>query len=138
MTKPTNQSVFTRSVRFLLKQGKPSVTRIKRSESKCAYRGNNNTRCAIGAVLPDLLYDPRMEGKDALALLHNYPKVEEHFKYVTNSLLWDMQAAHDETAELWNRPSKNANVAWMEDWRDAITKIATNWNLKLPKEFNTP
>ena len=52
------QEIFNTVVRHLHAQGKPSIVK-----GICRYRGPDNTRCAIGALIPDEFYTPEMEGK---------------------------------------------------------------------------
>ncbi len=51
----------------LAKQRKGS--RVAGTDSTCAYRGNDNTMCAIGCLIPDELYNEGYEGKNIRALL---------------------------------------------------------------------
>lgn len=51
----------------LAKQRKGS--RVDGKDSTCAYRGNDNTMCAIGCLIPDELYNESYEGKNIRALM---------------------------------------------------------------------
>ena len=53
----TNQQIFNKVAKHLLKQG-----RRARDGNGCAYRGENGTKCAVGCLIPDALYDDRLEG----------------------------------------------------------------------------
>lgn len=52
------QKIFNKVVQHLHDQGEPSI-----ENGVCKYRGPNNTKCAIGALIPDSSYDPKMEGR---------------------------------------------------------------------------
>lgn len=52
------QEIFNTVVRHLHAQGKPCIVK-----GICRYRGPDNTRCAIGALILDEFYTPEMEGK---------------------------------------------------------------------------
>lgn len=39
-----------------------------KSDKFCAYRGNNNTKCAVGMFIPDDVYTVEMEGKNITTL----------------------------------------------------------------------
>lgn len=103
MRKPENiilQAFFDFIAEHLLRQGKrsetPESTVYKR---KCAYRGEDGLKCAVGAILPDKLY--RSEYEDSDAGLFN--KMMAHYGIAEGSplandwvaLLLDLQRVHD-------------------------------------------
>lgn len=49
---------------FLLAQNQQSLE----GSWICKYRGENNTKCAVGCLIPNDLYDQSFEGKTAKAL----------------------------------------------------------------------
>ena len=56
----------------------------------CAYRGKDGRRCAVGWLIPDELYDPKMEG-----MVIDYPCVEAAVQGHSMPLLEELQSAHD-------------------------------------------
>lgn len=52
-----NQKTFNKVVRHLLRQGVKS-----KDGTLCKYRGPNNTKCAVGCLIPNRTYRPEMEG----------------------------------------------------------------------------
>ena len=68
---PLRQQHFDTVLAHLRKQGKRSTY----GNRGCAYRGTDNTKCAIGALLPDELYDPKMENRPVDNLLVNFPEI---------------------------------------------------------------
>ena len=50
----------------LIKQNRPSVD----SNGKCMYRGEDGTKCAIGCLIPDHLYNKSMEHKPVDQIAH--------------------------------------------------------------------
>jgi hypothetical protein len=50
-----HQAVFETVAEHLLKQNKKSIDGV------CSYRGPNGTKCAIGALIKDEVYDPYIE-----------------------------------------------------------------------------
>jgi hypothetical protein len=58
LTMTNKQELFEKAVNGLLAQGVPSYD----SSRSCMYRGLNGTKCAIGHLIPDELYDPGFEG----------------------------------------------------------------------------
>lgn len=55
------QKIFNESALHLLKQNEKA---LNDSGTTCAYRGRNSTKCAIGALIPDDVYDRRIEFKN--------------------------------------------------------------------------
>ena len=53
----TGQEIFDSVLAHLRKQGDASLN----ASGKCAYRGEGGTACAVGCLIPDELYDPRIE-----------------------------------------------------------------------------
>jgi len=51
------QAAFEQAIRQLYKQGGQSM-----GKNSCMYRGPNERRCAVGAVLPDAIYNKAFEG----------------------------------------------------------------------------
>lgn len=83
----------------LLKQGKRSAIERADSYDKCMYRGPNGTKCAVGMLIPDELYDKEIESMEARSL----PRILK-VKMRSNKidLLEDLQSIHDERrAEYW-------------------------------------
>jgi len=56
----TKQETFDKVAVHLIKQGKQSVSGYS---GGCAYRGDNGLRCAVGALIPDDLYDDEMDNE---------------------------------------------------------------------------
>lgn len=93
------QFSFDLGVRQYAKQG----GRAER-DYNCVYR-DNNSACHIGALIPDTLYDPQMEGKDANGLWEYYSGNSEEstiderlapmFSALGRNFLYEWQACHD-------------------------------------------
>lgn len=58
----SNQATFDQVVRFLRKQGRPSLLKNDRGFSIGAYRSDDGCRCSAGCLIPDHRYLPSMEG----------------------------------------------------------------------------
>ena len=57
--KPFNkQEIFTKVKTHLLKQG----VRAMNEDEECQYRGENETKCAVGCLIPDKNYNKKIEG----------------------------------------------------------------------------
>lgn len=55
----TTQEIFDKVARHLLTQNKQSVDQM----GGCSYRGENNTKCAIGCLIDDEHYCESLEGR---------------------------------------------------------------------------
>lgn len=91
----TNQEVFNKVLAHLRKQGHAAMD----DASTCVYRGPNSTSCAVGCLLPDNLYDPRIEGKCVNELVStmasDFPAIAAFLERFDIDLLTDLQMAHD-------------------------------------------
>jgi hypothetical protein len=56
----TKQSIFDQVAQHLLDQGRKAY----QSGVGCVYRTKEGLRCAAGCLIPDDLYDPRMDNRD--------------------------------------------------------------------------
>ena len=89
----TNQEVFDKCLSHLRKQGKKSVD--PHNQWQCMYRGGMGRMCAIGALIPDELYQTCFENKTIYSLLGNHPEIKEHFDGVNPDVLVHLQDVHD-------------------------------------------
>lgn len=92
------QEVFEFVSKHLFEQGVQAGDGVK-----CYYRGPNGTKCAVGCLIPDELYEPRMDGRfsawlesnlDVFELAEQYPGVISNTG-VSIGLLRDLQFCHD-------------------------------------------
>ena len=107
---PTKQTIFNRVAKHLITQGKQSID----AGGHCMYRGPNNTKCAIGCLIPDKLYLPGMEHNTVYMI--TIFKVPAYF-YEYLGFLTDLQLIHD-TKSYW------PNIT------QALEKFALNHKLK--------
>lgn len=56
------QEIFDKVATHLLTQGKQSRLNPEDTRGICAYRSKDGSKCAAGCLIPDDVYDPRMEG----------------------------------------------------------------------------
>ena len=92
-----NQSAFDTALLHLLNQGHRCVSASGRSQLRAPQGGKN----AIGALIPDGLYQKSMEGKTIQQLLAaagpEFAPLREHFSGVALPLLNELQDLHDRT-----------------------------------------
>ena len=109
----TNQEAFDNAVTALFKQGQCSVAHGSVGQIRCMYRGFNDSKCVVGGILPDELYDPEMDTEDTstdiAVIIERYPEVKDYFEGISVDMLADMQAVHDSgTINPFNVHSLNA------------------------------
>lgn len=67
----TRQEMFDRVWQhFVVEKGPPSG-----DVNRCNYRDPSGAKCALGLLIPDALYDPKMESLGTDALLRCYPAI---------------------------------------------------------------
>ena len=104
-------------VRHLRRQGCKSMNE---TNTLCAYRGQNGNMCAVGAIIPNNLYKPKMENKTIYGLLNDSvnDELKEFFGELDISLLNAMQRTHDQVP-----PYR---------WNEYFKSIASVYNLSIP------
>lgn len=116
------QAVFNKVTAHLLTQNEKSM-----NGEACAYRSPNGLKCAIGALIPDSMYDRDVEGLNVHGLqsslfLQKALDLPEAPSDDDVNFLQALQDAHD-----WEHPSI---------WRDSLKSIAVSYGLTFPEEFN--
>lgn len=115
------QEIFNTVARHLFKQGERAV---KRGDVVCKYRAGN-LKCAVGALIPDELYDPDMDkefgedGTGVRSLVNRFGNVlpswfDEHWR-----LLESLQLVHDRL-DNWNTT---------DDMRQDLKEVAMSYGL---------
>ena len=92
----TNKTAFDKASEYLLAT---TAGQSKRANTDfCLYRGPNGNKCAIGALIPDDMYDPKMDeyGGPIDCLRDRFPQIRDLFKDVNIQMLDDLQELHDD------------------------------------------
>jgi hypothetical protein len=126
-TKEWMQNAFNTAYLGLIKQGMPAIGRYG-----CSYRGDGNTCCAVGMLIPDALYDPRFESTSVSSLLRDrydfrcaIGLTDEMLESGDiESLLSGMQAAHDRALR---------GERWVEEFTTRMREIAGDFGLTVPE-----
>lgn len=102
------QEIFDTVARHLHKQGKRAgkYDNDSRDEAdfRCLYRGPEGTKCAVGCLIPDELYDPNIEGLSVSDIKDVLLKAG----IGAFALLGQLQNVHD-TAWSWEQPGGLCN-----------------------------
>lgn len=126
------QEIFTRSVVHLMRQNAKSVMLNSptpptfvpfQHPERCAYRGVDGLKCVVGALIPDELYDARMEGQSVSTgglydVLARAGVVEVGDAPGKMTMLYDLQRVHDLCA--------------VSNWAERLQHIAKKYNLIMP------
>lgn len=109
----SNQQVFDVVANHLISQGRKSEL-----HGGCAYRGEDGTKCAIGCLIPDKLYDPEIEGKRVGELFREHEWPKNLLGDIDMSLLIRLQHVHDTRDP--------------DEWGKELVLVANYYGLKLP------
>lgn len=96
------QEVFNKVATHLFTQGRQAADEDSHGLGgiSCRYRASDGTRCAVGVLIPDEVYDSEMEGQDVGSLLLGLGDVSPAYPALTwlvplRSLLDNLQDVHD-------------------------------------------
>ena len=77
--KLSRQDILDKTVKHLSSMTCRSMKKVN-GLSTCLYRGPNGSKCAIGALIPDKMYDPVMESNTVSQLIiEEFPAVSSLF-----------------------------------------------------------
>lgn len=87
----SQQEIFNKVMTHLFAQGEPA----KNKRDECAYRGLNGKQCAVGCLIPDELYNKKMEGQSVTEVFYRFPNVRDYLGKDNIFLLTALQDLHD-------------------------------------------
>lgn len=121
----TAQEVFNTVAHHLLTQKKKSFVEMNDCV-RCMYRGPDGLKCAVGILIPDDMYDPKLEHKSVVELIEDFG-----FDFLGaivdvrsgSTFLLDLQELHD--------------FREVDEWKDGLRTIAFRYSLcdDVLKEF---
>lgn len=103
----TAQGIFDVVARHLLTQKCQAFD----AGGQCAYRGSNGTKCAVGVLIPDDVYNPYMEGHDVDEIIDMDDRLEPLRPFA--DMLDVLQRMHDD----------NPSFAWKQPLRDIAEEL---------------
>ena len=121
-----NQEIFNRVLSHIRLQKVQAVG----SREQCVYRGPEGTKCAVGCLIPDDVYNADMEGSVIREVMYNsmyVPALKDSLDAIgihqdQYPLLAQLQDAHD---------GENQVVDWnLPNWEDEMREIANAFNLE--------
>lgn len=85
-----NQEIFDRVARHLLTQNAKAIA----PDGACSYRAPGGLMCAVGCLIPDSYYDPKLEHNSIGSLESSLASFKKDSKYATSGQkrigeLWD-------------------------------------------------
>ena len=137
---PVLQAMFDTMVNGIKKQGCLSwmnATIGMNSLPVCYYRHpqDSSIRCVLGHLIPDEMYEPEMENRNAMGLLRDYPELANHlginsgdyydrigWENHRGELMRYMQRAHDQSGSVHEFMSKAAKIAKEFNLNDKVTQ----------------
>lgn len=95
------QEIFDKVASHLITQG--AQARYRRSDGypSCAYRGENDTMCAAGCLIPDEEYNPEFEGIPWMGVCHDIPSLASLTGKV-HDLIVSLQGVHDDDSSWYS------------------------------------
>ena len=126
------QEIFDTVAKHLLKQGRRAVN--PDMPEMCQYRGANGTKCAVGVLISDEIYDEMMEGRTINGLVGDVLYALPEWMLKNAKLLADLQAAHDVTynwrASVVMQQALNKVAAENNLSADVLNELAFPWESK--------
>lgn len=110
------QEFFNKVVTHLLKQNKKSGV-----PGQCKYRTEMDgevLRCAIGACIPDDIYDERMEDRGIAEIMAEFPEVRPYLSDDVRFMI-QLQQIHDRS--------------YPKYWRLHLRFVARDYGLEMPR-----
>lgn len=97
--KTLSQKIFDKVSKHLVKQNKKAT-----KDGSCVYRGDNNLRCAIGALIKDEFYKPSFDSSEKTTAIDDRIDIQRAVakslgverKDLDKGLLSALQSAHDD------------------------------------------
>lgn len=111
LAEATAQEVFDFVAYSLLKQGKKSEGFDTTTNNfLCFYRGDDNTKCAGGFLIPDEIYIKEMEGMNWVTLINQCEFSKNHQRLIS-----ELQGTHDTLSP--------------DNWKMGLDTVAERHNL---------
>lgn len=103
------QEIFDKAATHLIKQNRRAIG------NGCMYRADNGLMCAVGALIPEELYNPKMESDSVEGIMHEFPEIETFLGKENLDLLSSLQTLHDDYA--------------IEEWPQQLRQMAREFEL---------
>lgn len=117
----TYQQIFNRVWRHIIQQGCPAM-----NGNTCAYRTTKGLKCGIGALIPDDVYEKRIEGMTVCDLEESFlkkcrlPIADDDMFF-----LGKIQSCHDQTCDYPD---------FIDTFKKEMRRVAKKYKLTVPKK----
>ena len=135
----SNQEILNRVTVHLYRQGKQAKKPMEDGGNFCLYRAPDGSKCAVGCLIPDELYDPSFENNSADFFFYSEPEVGTamniniHDK-MSLRLLNRLQSIHD-NSQNWQNFNNSSYDEFKSSWFGyKIAGIVEEFNLTFPPE----
>lgn len=129
------QELFSKSVIGVYAQGKPSRDPVTLD---CQYRGPDGLKCAVGHVMPDEVYNLRLEGHTVMnPAVVGAMGLEMSEDKDTLFMLLELQRLHDCQTMGGDEPSESEIAQYQDDfktyWAEGCKVIAQKYGVQMPE-----
>lgn len=76
------KGILDTMIEHLVTQGRPAMT----DNGACHYRQYDGAMCAVGALIPDSLYDPHMENNGIGFVMDDFPELTAYLQSLAPSI----------------------------------------------------
>lgn len=108
-----NRDALATMLRQFRKQGKPSIN----NRGSCAYRGDDNTKCAVGSLIPDKKYHFGLETKPLSTITLSFDKKFEKVDFI---FLRYCQRIHDSSVPKWETSEKSFAHVFLQELKPIV------------------
>lgn len=129
----TKQEVFDTVARHLRQQNCQALAEPAPDNRppSCAYRGKNNTKCAVGCLIPDHLYDFVIEGS-AISIDLSSEEADPKRRVLVDILmeagLWEHKQLLQDLQLIHDGKNHGMPVDW-NHWKPRLKRMAMLYNL---------
>lgn len=126
----TKQEIYDRVCAHLAQQKVQSRITDEDGVGKCLYRGPNGTSCAIGCLITDEEYDPKMDigdGTGVYGMMDFYPHIATKFGRENRLFLDALQQAHDDCYKPEDIKATLMVIAEINELQAGAEQAITQW-----------
>lgn len=127
----TNQEIYTKVRRHLLKQNAKAMNTGKDKAPVCVYLADDGKKCAVGCLIPDTNYDANLESKGVT----NPSVARAAGLEFTSAIFWGW--ASGPQIDLARRLQRVHDLCPVESWRRELDNIALYCGFKV-EDDETP
>lgn len=131
----TDQEIFDKVTTHLLKQNQASrhSSLDGRALSACMYRGPDGLKCAVGALIPDGVFDKYIADADSFLNSTAIDGLPDAILYESQIISTEMLVLERQRRMNILRVLQGVHDTWQpHEWREVLQKTAERFNLTFP------